>query len=80
MEVVAHQGANGAVILPRDFRGPRENGGLVRGEPDRLLDGYDHLLHLGYLAGRKEYRHVREQVSLRADEPFAEFRIASFLL
>ncbi|WP_244877515.1 hypothetical protein [Aurantimonas coralicida] len=28
------------------------------------IDPSDHLLHLGYLAGRKEYRHVREQVSL----------------
>ena len=72
MEVVAHQRADRTMILPRDLRGPGENGGLVRRKPARRLDSCDDLLHLGDRIGREENRHVGEQVGLRADERLTE--------
>lgn len=58
MEIVAHQGTNRAVIMPRDFRCPRQDLGPVGHEPGRRFDSCHHLLHLGHFAGRDEHRHV----------------------
>ena len=80
MKVVAHQCPERTVIRPRDFRRPGEDRGLVCLELGGGLHSHCDRAHLIDGGGRKEHRHVREQVGLGADERLEERRLTCLLL